>query len=94
MSADEQLRPIGVQTGINWVQDHHVYLALLLSGIESENAAILQVFRDWDREVFDSTHSTFGGDGANEPELRNQDIDDAMEQVGGEQDNVFEENLV
>ncbi|EPQ53800.1 hypothetical protein GLOTRDRAFT_139897 [Gloeophyllum trabeum ATCC 11539] len=52
LSADDQLKAVGIQTGINWSADFQQYLRLLMTGLRKKKSSTLGLFRAWDEAIF------------------------------------------
>ena len=52
ISPDEQFRPVGVQSTINWAAEFHFYLRWLTDGLNKRKESVLNIFRVWDKALF------------------------------------------
>lgn len=85
MGPDAELRPHGIESGIDWLEDFHTYLAIIQKGIAVNDPHIRRLFRSWDSEVYGSAHSPFGGDGPNAAALNDDELDEALTQFEPEE---------
>ncbi|KAG2133691.1 hypothetical protein DEU56DRAFT_757041 [Suillus clintonianus] len=60
-SVDTLLTVQGSQSGIRWKEDFEGYLQYLFNGLRLRKASVLNVFRQWDKVLFPSSSSGFGG---------------------------------
>lgn len=70
----------GAQTGIRWRDDFEDYLKYLFNGLRLRKASVLKIFREWDKVLFPSSSTGFGGRQArNDRDSRMKTMMDALE---------------
>ena len=52
---------VGSSTGINYLSDYEEYVNLLNTGLRRKKKATLNVFKEWDRQVFPNTGTSLVG---------------------------------
>jgi hypothetical protein len=73
------LRPIGDVTEINYLQDYHDYLKILVEGLEKKKRWAREIFRLWDRILFPHSKSKYGSSKKTDEESREDDLRRALE---------------
>ncbi len=61
LSADELLQAVGSSTGINYFSDYEEYVNLLQTGLLRKKKTTLNIFRQWDLQVFPNTGTSLVG---------------------------------
>ncbi|KAG1893742.1 uncharacterized protein F5891DRAFT_1258301 [Suillus fuscotomentosus] len=79
-SVDALLTDRGAQTGIRWRDDFEDYLKYLFNGLRLRKASVLKIFREWDKVLFPSSSTGFGGRQArNDRDSRMKTMMDSLE---------------
>lgn len=56
-------------------------MLILETALDQGSPTVRKLFRSWDSDVFGSSLSPLGGDGHGEVEEREEEVDDAMQQI-------------
>jgi hypothetical protein len=61
LSSDVSFQEVGSSTGIRYFQDYEEYFTILEIGLRRRKKTIINIFKEWDANIFPDTDSSLAG---------------------------------